>query len=265
MGTLTLDQVNRLRNGLGKCGALCCIVFLLAVVDGLVVGFREPANLFRLLGGESVAVNGYLKEDVTDLAQLTYKSPSDGIGVTFEVIHSGFWLGGKMWRGLLTVSPEQEKGEYLVAVHPRNDPSPKASTLLLVRVYPDAESMRRDAKSFIQRTLNVSPWLVFTCFFPLALLSFFLVFLLSQRRERLMREIGMADIYYVARGASAWEISFSLGTQHGVEPGSRLNVLDKDGLRVGEAVVIESTTTDSTATVDLQCPVTPRHMVSRLY
>lgn len=261
---MTLEQINRLRDGLGKCGALCCLVFLLAVVDGLVVGFREPANLFRLLGGESVAVNGYLNEDVTDLGQLTYKSPSDGIGVTFEVIHSGFWLGGKMWRGLLTVSLEQEQGEYSVAVYPRNDPSPKASTLLLVRVYPDAESMRRDAKSFIERTLNVSPWMVFAIFFPLALLSFFLVFLLSQRRERLMREIGMADIYHMVRRDSAWEISFSLGTLHGVEPGSRLNVLDRGGLRVGEAVVIESTATDSTATVDLECLVTPRHMVSRM-
>jgi hypothetical protein len=79
-----------------------------------------------------------------------------------------------------------------------------------------------------------------------------------------MREIGMADIYHVVRGASAWEISFSLGTLHAVGPGSRLNVLDRDGLRVGEAVVIESTATDSTATVDLECPVTPRHMVSRI-
>jgi len=44
---MNLGQVNRWRDRAGKIGAAFCIIALLALVDGLLVHFREPANLVK--------------------------------------------------------------------------------------------------------------------------------------------------------------------------------------------------------------------------
>ncbi len=260
---MTLDQTNHLRNLFGKLGAFFCIVFLVAAVDGLVLHFRQPENIFHLLRGESVKVNGSLRGDVNDIGELTYVSPSDRIQVAFEDIHAGFWLGGKMWRGLLTVSPDQEPGKFRVSVNLKGDNSPRATTVFYVHVYNDSESMRKDAKSFIHRYLNISPWLVFAAFLPLTLLTFAFVFYLSHRRERLLLERGIADVYHIARKESEYEIAFGMGTLHGIEPGATLTLLDKEGNPIRNITVKGCSMTDAVATVDLDCAVQPGFMVSR--
>ena len=50
---MDLGQINRWRDLASKIGAAFCMIALLALVDGLLVHFREPANLVKVLPGAS--------------------------------------------------------------------------------------------------------------------------------------------------------------------------------------------------------------------
>ena len=50
---MDLGQVNRWRDLASKIAAAFCVIALLGLVDGLLVHFREPANLVKVLPGAS--------------------------------------------------------------------------------------------------------------------------------------------------------------------------------------------------------------------
>ena len=49
---MDLEQINRWRDLASKIAAAFCVIALLGLVDGLLVHFREPANLVKVLPGE---------------------------------------------------------------------------------------------------------------------------------------------------------------------------------------------------------------------
>lgn len=238
------------------------MMFLIAALDGLVSGAREPDDLLRLLPGESMQVNGQLRENVGSVQELGYASSSDLIQLTFETIHSGFWLGGYMWRGALTVSPHIQSGEYRLSVTPRSGDTSKPSRVFTVRVYPDSASHRASDKSFLRRYLYLSPWWMFGCCFSMTCLCIFLVFLLSHKRGALLAEKGMAEVYLVEEVEDGCKITFGLGTSHGVQSGTEITVLDKDGTVVATAKVVESFAADSTAILKLESKIAMGCMVA---
>jgi hypothetical protein len=259
---MDLDRVTFLRNLIGKAGAIFCLLFLVAALDGLVSGAREPDDLLRLLPGESMQVNGSLRENVGSVEELGYASSSDQIQLTFETIHSGFWLGGYMWRGAITVSPHIPAGEYRLSVTPRNGDTSKPSRVFTVRVYPDSASHRASDKSLLRRYLYLSPWWMFGCCFSMTCLCIFLVFLLSHKRGALLAEKGMAEVYLVEEVEDGCKITFGLGTSHGVQSGTEITVLDKDGTVVATAKVVESFAADSTAILKLESKIARGCMVA---
>jgi hypothetical protein len=78
-----------------------------------------------------------------------------------------------------------------------------------------------------------------------------------------MAGLGRAEIYRVARAEGCYEVSFGLGSAHGVQPGDSLPILNHRGERVGHVTVTHSFEQDASGTVELNTAVKPGFVVSR--
>jgi hypothetical protein len=259
---MTLDNVSRWRSLAGRAAALFCLLFFLSVFDGLISLFRQSPNDLRLLPGTSVKINGPAKESIRDIDELEYAATTDLIQVSFEAVHAGYWMGGRMWRGVLTSSPNTAPGEYNVTVRTKVEPSEKPITVFRVRVFGDPASLQENSDSIVQRYTGWSPWWIVGPCFTLALLLFGIVYLCSQKREEFLLEEGKAEIYRISKTDAGYEISFSLGTKHGLQNGSRLRLLDKEGIPISSVEVKVVYEADSLALATSDSIVKPGYMVS---
>jgi len=260
---MDLGQVNQWRNLASKAGAVFCVIALLAVVDGLLVHFREPANVVKVLAGASVEINGELTDEAHRVQDLTFTSDADRLKVTFEAIHKGYFLGGDMWRGRLMVGPDIAPGEYSLAVLPKRTISPRKAPAFRILVFADAASLQRSSVSLIRRWLGISAFSVATGCLPGILLAFGVVYYLSGKRETLLAATGQAEVYRVTRGDDGWEIRFGLGTAHGVSPGARVAIYDEAGQPVGSGTVEISNQTGAVALVMTDQEIKVGYLVSR--
>lgn len=243
----------------GKTGAILCILISLALLDYIVSRFREPLNVFNMLSGTSVEIGGPLQKGIS-IDQLNYRTTSPDIRISFKGVQSGFWFGGSIWSGELWIGPRASPGEYRITVRSLVNPRQKADFQIIV--HPGPDSYRQSFKSLFRRYLGFSPWWAIAFLFPLAVTAFVAVFLLSRKIELAMGQSGRAEIYRVTKGIAGYEILFSLGTKHGLSPGTCVALSDKKGRHLGEAEVQKSTETDSLAMTGLDSRVRPGCFVS---
>ena len=200
---MDLEQVNKWRDLASKIGAAFCVIALLALVDGLLVHFREPANLVKVLPGASVEIDGELTDEAHGVEDLTFTSNSDQLQVTFEAIHKGYFLGGDMWRGRLMVGPQISPGEYSLSVIPKRTVSPRKAPAFRIIVFPDALSLQKSSTSLIRRWFGISAFMVAAGCLPGILLAFGAVYLLSGQTRGAAGGRGQAEVYRVTRGTTA--------------------------------------------------------------
>ncbi len=261
--SMQLQQAQRWRALIGKFGMLCFFLVLLAVLDGVVAKFFEPTNVFHVLPGEEVAVNGPLPEDIKQTEQLTFQSDAAGLTVTFDTIHSGYFLGGNMWRGRLAVGADLTPGKYTVSIRPRDYPPEKPAYQLRVVVHPDVLSQRSGSYSFLKRHTGYSPYLFAAALLPGIALAMGAVLFLSKRIDALEAAQGLAEIYYAKRHEGVWRLSFGMGSRHGLAVGDRITVLDPRGKYIGTGQVTEIMDTDATALVAGEQLIRPGYFASR--
>ena len=260
---MDLKQTSTWRKWIGKTGTLFCIFLLLAVLDGLTSRFREPPNHFSSLPGSRIAVTGSLKEKIENIGELTYRCDSKEIRLVFEAIQTGFWLGEYQWNGTLDVDPLIQPGEYTLMVQTRKRPEIKSGTLFQIEVHKDLTQLHQKSKSFFLRYLGISPWLVALFIIPLVMIIFGIVFFLSHKIERLLAEQGKAEVYRIRKGSGGDEIFFGLGRRQGINPGTCLTILDKQGGVVGSITPEEIFEGYSIARVDSEVTVQPGFMIRR--
>lgn len=260
---MNLDQASDYRNLLGKVGALLCIIAFLSILDGLIARFREPPHVLKVLPGTSVEINGPVAEEAAGVQDLTYESTSEHLTVKFEEMHKGYFLGGDMWRGQLTVSPQIRPGEYRLIVSPKGSKAVQPPPAFRVMVYADPLSLQRSEKSLIQRHLGFSPWGAAAAGVPVILLTFGLVYYLSGKRESLLAQGGRAEVYRVVRREGDSVICFALGTAHGVMPGTRVTIFNDEGQPVGTARVEEASVTGAIAVAAAGQEIKTGYIVSR--
>jgi hypothetical protein len=234
---MDLGQVNRWRDVASKIAMAFCVIALLGLVDGLLVAFREPPDLVKVLPGTSVDVNGELTDEADRVEDLTFTGDSDQLKVTFEAIHKGYFLGGDMWRGKLSVGPEISPGQYHLSVLPKRAASSRKAPAFRIMVFPDALSLQKSSTSVIRRWFGISALKFSAGCLPGILLAFGAVYWLSGRQEALLAASGRAEIYRVMRGDGGYEIRFGLGTAHGISPGARVAIYDAAGHQLGIGTV----------------------------
>ena len=261
---MDMGQVNRWRDLASKIAAAFCVIALLVLIDGLLVHFREPANLVKVLPGASVEINGELTDEAHQVEDLTFASDSDQLKVIFAAIHKGYFLGGDMWRGRLIVGPDISPGEYSLAVIPKRAASSRKAPAFRILVFADALSLQKSSTSVIRRVFGVSAFVVAAGCLPGILLGFGAVYLLSGRREALLAATGQAEIYQVTRGDGGCEIRFGLGTAHGISPGARVAIQDETGQQVGTGTVEVCNQKVSVAQATSDQPIKAGYLVSRI-
>lgn len=260
---MQLTQAQSWRTLLGRVAALFCLLALAAVLDGVVSKFREPANVLDVLPGSTVDANGPAAATVTKVEDLESLSDSPHFNLTFEAVHSGYFLGGNMWRGRLAVAPAASPGKYVLAVRAKGQKPDQPPFLLRVNVHPNPAGLKQSSKSLVRRTLGISPWLAAALCLPFIGLAGGMVFLFSRKLEAALAKQGVAEIYRVARGEGSSEIAFGLGTEHGVTPGDHLNVLDPTGRAVGVAEVLTASAQDAVGAVQGNLEVKAGYYVAR--
>jgi hypothetical protein len=263
-GMMDLEQVNRWRDLASKIATAFCVIAMLVLVDGLLVHFREPANLVKILPGDVTAINGELTDEARDLQDLTFVSSSDRLTVNFEAIHKGYFLGGDMWRGRLIVAPDISPGEYSLAVLPKRTASPRKAPAFRILVFADAASLQQNSTSVVRRWFGISAFQVAAGCLPGILLAFGAVYVLAGRREALLAAAGQAEVYRVTRVDGGCEIRFGLGTAHGISPGARVAIYDAAGRQVGTGTVEVCNQKVSVAQATSDQPIQAGYLVSRV-
>ncbi len=247
----------------GRLAALLCLFLLLAFLDAFLARFLEPSQNIAVLPGETQQISGPITEKIEHPQQLSYSSSSQELKVTFEEIKKGFWLGGLIWRGRLAVGSAIQPGKYTVVVHALQTPPSKSPVRFQVEVFKDQGSLNKNSKSRIRRLLGLNPWLVALFMLALVLTAFGAVFLISQKIERLLARERKAEIYRVQKGDGVWLITFGLGRNQGLSPGSSLFLLDDQGQTIGQVTVREVSENQAVAAAGMETGVRPGYFVSQ--
>jgi hypothetical protein len=261
---MNLELVDQRRTLASRIAAAFCVIALLALVDGLLVHFREPANLVKVLPGASVELNGELTDEAHRVEDLTFTSSSDQLKVVVEAIHKGYFLGGDMWRGRLLVGRDITPGEYSLAVLPKRTESPRKAPAFRILVFPDAPSLQKSSTSVIRRWFGISAFTVAAGCLPGILLAVGAVYWLSGRREALLAAGGQAEVYRVTRADGGYEIRFGLGTAQGMSPGAGVAIYDTEGRHVGTGTVEAANLKVAVAQVTSDQEIKVGYLVSRM-
>ncbi len=86
---------------------------------------------------------------------------------------------------------------------------------------------------------------------------------MSGRVDALMAKSGKAEVYRATRTPTGYEVSFGLGTDHGVHPGSRLTLYDENGRHVGRIEVTEASAQDAVGLGEFNQEIRAGFLVSK--
>jgi hypothetical protein len=260
---MTLKQTSAWSLWAGRIGSLLCILLFLVIIDGLVSRFREPHNRFSGLPGDRLAISGPLAEKAEQVGELTYQTNSPDIQLEFDTIQTGFWLGGYLWNGYLSIGPRTRPGGYQLTVQNKKTPSEKSPSLFHVDVYKGLREFQRNSKSFLVSSLGLYSWQAGLFLIPFIAFTFGVVFYLSHKTEGLLAEQGKAEVYRIRKGETGYEIFFGLGQKQGIRPGSRLTLSNNQGKEIGSICVEKVFENHSTAQVDFGLTIQPGFIISR--
>ena len=260
---MNLEETTRWRDRIGKVAAVFFFLFAGACFDGLIALYRQPVDSSYLMPGESVKINGAMSANAKGLEDLDYSTDSEYIHLSFDEIFSSYWMGGRMWRGTLTVSPEAVSGQYHATVRSGDEVAQKQPPVFTVFVYHGPDELRNLSNSIIRRHLDLNPWRTAVAFLAFLCLTVGIVYLFSRRRESLLAEAGMADIFRIEKIDERYEVAFGLGTRHGIGIGAHLALLDGSGQVRGRVEVKRISATDSIAEVESNTEAEPGYMVRK--
>jgi hypothetical protein len=259
---MDLSQARRFQSLAGRAGLLVGILLVVAMLDVVIARHRTDFNVMHVLPGQAEPIDGPLAEK-TSVAELSYQSDSPDLKVVFDETHAGFWMGGQMWRGKLLVGSQIQPGKYTLSVSPKNPVSDRPPLVYRVTVYADYYAWRQSSKSYLTRYCDLSPWWVIAVSFASLLLIGGFIFLMSGRVDALMAKSGKAEVYRATRTPNGYEVSFGLGTDHGVHPGSRLTLYDQNGSHIGRIEVTETSAQDAVGLGEFNQEIKAGFLVSK--
>ncbi|MEM5788727.1 MAG: hypothetical protein AAGU11_15565 [Syntrophobacteraceae bacterium] len=259
---MNLDQITRWKKRFAVMGAMFCILSVVFGLEGSVAYLREPFNSIRLLPGESFRLTGPLAPGASSSEEMTFESTSDSVSFRIEEVISGFWMGGKMWRGTLALTEDIQPGRYLLSVFGLKDQQRVGANVFQVMVYPGRAELLADSKSLLLRYSGVSPWVLAGYSFLLVLFCCAGLYLISGKRDQLMAEHGEAEVFHVTREEVGFTVYFGLGERHGLSKGAKVSLLDSER-RVVDEMEVESVSEKNACARSTVDRVKPGYMVKR--
>ena len=248
---------HRTRKVVGFIGALVLVVFVLSILDTFLSGYLEPKATFRAFPGTSQFVNGELQWPVEGISDLTYRSETPLVQVTF------LRARGRLWWGTLEVDPAAREGEASLMVFPKHTVPDSETPRLRVLIFTDEGSYRASFKSFTRRFLGIPSWSIAAATLPLVVFSLGLSYYLTGKREAALAIKGIVPVLKLARRGREWEITCGLGRNHGIKMGDRLSLLNDKLETMGEVVVTHVEADESKASLDALQKIGPNSYVAK--
>ncbi|MUM77603.1 hypothetical protein GKC30_08160 [Pseudodesulfovibrio sp. F-1] len=217
-------------------------LLVFSVIDSCTAAFGTP-YVFRMTPGDTVLVSGDLL-DTPAIPNRWLEEPSletirSHVDFTRETpgLHIDFIeLRGRLWRGYLQID-SVTPGQYTFQVFNTASKEPEVEPLYTVRVFADRDALRADMPSISERYLDIRPVLIFFMAMPLTMLLLYLSFRQSGKDEALLISQGIGSVYKLAKSKIGWDVMVGLGSDHGVNPGDTLRILDRKMHEVGELKV----------------------------
>jgi hypothetical protein len=261
---MDLDRIKAWKNRIGlTCAVLCCL-FILSAIDGGVEYLRQPTNFLALLPGASIKLTGPMAPGISTIDGMSFETGSPAVSIHLGEVISGFWMGARMWRGRIDVSPETAPGMYLVSVFGKEDQKRVGANTFQVAVYKDRASYLAASKSLILRYSGVSAWMAAGFFLSMALLTCVCLYMVSGKEDLLMAELGEAEVFHVDRDETGTSIYFGLGRLNGIQKGLELQLLDSKRRPLGKISVESISDTDAVARVGPESEVRTGCLVKRI-
>jgi hypothetical protein len=258
---VTLEQAAHARRRLGQLGAIICVLFFGAILDTCIARLREPLFSVHLLPGGSESVEGAVGRNVDALPLMRIETSDAHVRLQIDKLQSGFWFGGSVWVGEISIAGDTPPGTYSIRVFTLDPPSAKPLTEFQAVVYPDYPALRESFYSVTRRVFDVPPWKVAVACLPALGVVLCLMGWLSRRVEQLLADQGRAEIFHVKKADAGFEVWFGLGKRHGVEAGVRVDICSENGQPICDAVVRRVNAENGMALADARVECLPRGAV----
>ncbi len=259
---MNLQRLMAFRKLARRMGAVFFILVFVSLLDACVAKLREPIHVYNTLADRKISVDGAVDPKITNVGDLVYTSLSEQISLSIHEIKAGYWLGGTMWIGEVTVGSGTAPGEYNISVFGKNETDIKKRFVFRVIVHQDAASLRKSHRSVIHRNIGLAPWWFPLFCLPLGGLTMGALFLASKKIEEMLAAEGKSEIFRIVRGTSVQEVAFGLGSRHGMQEGMRLSLMNVDGSHKGTVEVQKVFEGDSLAFASLDLQIQEGDIVS---
>jgi hypothetical protein len=249
---MNISQAQGLRQLIGWLTAALLFTALACLADALAAGFKGETRILQGIPGSKLPINALMPAGAETITDIRVLGGDDRITLVPEEVFTGFWLGGTMWRGSVSVSPDARPGTWTLTLEgPPLAEKPKGMLPIIftVTVHEDAMAQQKAAASFIMRHSGYEPFVVSALLAGLAIPGGLAGFMLSRRIEQLLTLEGKATVYMVKKSEEGTRATFSLGSENGIAPGMDVRFVNQAGQQTGEGQVVESQLTDSTATI----------------
>lgn len=249
---MDITQTGRIRKILGLIASILLFTTLACLADALREGFMDAGREFQAIPGETILLTSPLPPGATTIEEMRVTGGDQDVVLKPEGLYTGFWLGGTMWKGVITVGPGAMAGDRIFVLEgpPGERPARGPANLsIMVTVHADAMAKRMASPSFIMRTFGIQPYSATLIALALAVPFGLAGFFASWRVERLLTLEGKGLVYMVKESEEGPLIGFSMGSKQGLSPGMTVGLIDKAGRGLGEARVKSSLDSDATAVV----------------
>lgn len=243
----------RQRKRAGMAAAVLLFAALACLADALVAGFKGEAHNIQGVPGSVHPMTSNLPPGASTLEEMRVLAEGEGgVTLTPKALFTGFWLGGTMWNGEVTIARDALPGVRVFTM--QGPPQPEGSRkyfppVIQVTVHESPEAMQKASASFITRFTGFNPFVVSVALVLLAVPPGVWGFLLSRRIEQDMAAQGKGFVYMVKQTEEGPVIAFSMGADQGLVPGAPVRLEDASGNPLGVARVIATLSGDCTAKI----------------
>ncbi|WP_028318260.1 hypothetical protein [Desulfobulbus elongatus] len=205
----------------GILAMVCLVGALLSLADALVGGFGGSRGVIELLPDSRYQISGPMPPRTEAIKDFVIDGePKDGsVRLLPEIVFSGYWLGGSMWRGLIVVAPDARQGDFVIAVKDRFGEKQNPSLVFTVRIWPDEATLHAHSASFLTRKTGRSPYLFAVSLAVGGLLAGAANFLFGRLWAWHLKSHHCGEIYKLRRTDQGTEITCELPCGDLLRPG----------------------------------------------
>jgi hypothetical protein len=250
---------------LARISAFFCILTVFGILDGLQELVRNDYNHIDMLPGESASITGMYPAGASQQQDIIARlEGAEGLHFTLAESYKGFWLGGQMWRGVLSAAPDMPPGKATLTiidvvlgrlegtppqerrggVNPVQTPGIQNPALThTITVWESAAARRAAEHAYAKRYLGLPPFGAAAIAFACAFLGGFAHLIFFQKAEKSFAAQGVFFIHGVkfpASGAKSPTAVALRPADRQTEIVAAFSLVGRDPMPAGAAMILYS-------------------------